>query len=131
MLSMVKDAPVRAVDPEQLSAAFEIFMEHDVSDDRCEPVPVDRLHELLDDISGMLGTDRGVTLDLFWRCCAIGNFFSSETNRMHFGLDEGKPGPGVWAAAASAPVHEILFEDIPARSFSLEEFSAAVRARAN
>jgi hypothetical protein len=63
--------------------------------------------ELLDRIKAELNVPSRVAMGLFRRCCAMVNFFVVESNRELAGVDDAKPGPAIWMAAASAPVHQL------------------------
>jgi hypothetical protein len=128
---MTEPPPADRVDPEQLLRACLVITDRHKPDDASAP---DRLNmpetiDLLDKIAVELGVAPWSAMNLFRRCCAMGNFFAVESNRAMAGIDDAKPGPAIWAAAATAPVHKVIIDGLACDTFDPREFAAAVRRR--
>jgi hypothetical protein len=57
------------------------------------------------------------------------NFFSEVVNRERFGVDESKPPPENWLAAASASVRQNVGGGIACDNFDVDEFAKAMASR--
>ena len=68
-----------------------------------------------------------MAFDLFRRSCAMANFFSVPSNRELISIDKAKPRPAVWAAAASAPVHQVMIDQLACDTYDPRDFRDAVR----
>jgi hypothetical protein len=116
------------VDPEQLLRAFLVMTEDGPpDDDASQNLTASEASDIVARIQSRLGTEPDVTTDLFRRCCAMANLFADAANRMLVGIDDAKPDPAVWLAAASAPVHQVTIDGLDCDTYDPQEFAAAVR----
>src|SRR5262249_55319773 len=93
------------VDPDYLLQAFLILSERPEPANTGDPVMMTEAdaERLLGRIANEVGTTPMMAFDLFRRCCAMANFFSVVSNRELINIDEAKPRPAIWAAAATVP----------------------------
>jgi hypothetical protein len=126
---MTETRTAEPVDPERLLQAFLILADRSVPDDSNEPVRMTEAdaERLLDRIASDTGASPEMAFDLFRRSCAMANLFSVPSNRELVDIGETKPRPAVWAAAASAPVHQVMIDQLACDSYDPREFGDAVR----
>jgi hypothetical protein len=129
---MTEAQPADPVDPDQLLLAFLVMTEDLPPDDEApQKLTASEAIDIIERMQSRLGTEPQVATNLFRRCCAMANFLAIESNRMLIGVDDAKPDPAVWVAAASAPVHQVMIEGLACDTYDLREFAAAVRQRRN
>jgi len=102
------------VDPDYLLQAFLILSERPEPANTGDPVMMTEAdaERLLGRIANEVGTTPMMAFDLFRRCCAMANFFSVVSNRELINIDEAKPRPAIWAAAATVPVHQTIIDQM-------------------
>jgi len=122
---MTEPRPADPVDPQQLFQASLIVAYEGSPDGRHRPC-TSADAKILDRIVAELGVAPQAAADLLRRCCAMGNFLSVESNRAMAGVDNFKPRPSVWAAAATAPVHQAIVDGAACDTFDPREFAAAL-----
>jgi hypothetical protein len=122
---MTEPRPADPVDPEQLFQAS-MIVAHDGRSKGSHRPCVSADAKILDRIVAELGVAPEAAANLLRRCCAMGNFLSVESNRAMAGVDNFKPRPSVWAAAATAPVHRAIMDGAACDTFDPREFAAAL-----
>jgi hypothetical protein len=126
---MTEPRAAEPVDPDCLLQAFLIIADGSVPDDSNEPMRMTQADagRLLNRIATETGTSPQMAFDLFRRSCAMANFFSVPSNRELISIDETKPRPAVWVAAAVAPVHQVIVDQLACDTYDPREFRDAVR----
>jgi hypothetical protein len=109
--------------------AFLIITDSHAPGDPDDPERLDMMaaSKLLDRLAADLDVQPQVAMDLYRRCCAMGNFFAVDSNRELAGVDDAKPRPAIWTAAANVPVHQAMVDGVACDTFDPGEFAAAAR----